>query len=153
MNAHATYGRFVWLAVPALMLSVHGCASRQPASSLGAETARGSGIVLPREHFVSRAGTLLTSLTGHLPGMRVTRNAGSRCPAITFRGTKTFISPGNAGVYVDSSPVGDTCILDQIRASDVERVEVYPGGFAPTPGFRPDPNGLILVFTSFGDRE
>jgi hypothetical protein len=40
----------------------------------------------------------------------------------------------------------NTCILDQLNPEDVERLELYPTGMTPRPGYFADADGLILVF-------
>jgi len=40
----------------------------------------------------------------------------------------------------------DTCILESLRAQDVESVEIYPMGFTTRPGYASHAHGLILVF-------
>jgi hypothetical protein len=52
----------------------------------------------------------------------------------------------NPHVYVDGTRTTDTCILETLRAEDVERIEVYPQGFTTRPGYGTHANGLILVF-------
>jgi hypothetical protein len=49
-------------------------------------------------------------------------------------------------VYLDGTRTRDTCILEQLRATDVERVEIYPMGVTTRPGYSTHPHGLILVF-------
>jgi hypothetical protein len=49
-------------------------------------------------------------------------------------------------VYVDGTRMTDTCILDQIRSTEVKRVEIYPGGLADKAGYASSANGLIAVF-------
>ena len=41
----------------------------------------------------------------------------------------------NPHVYVDGTRTTDTCVLDSLRTTDVERVEVYPQGFTTRPGY------------------
>jgi hypothetical protein len=83
-------------------------------------------------------------MKGRVSNMRVSRQSGG-CPIINLRGQKTFGS-GNPQVYVNDSRIGTTCVLDQIRAADVDRIEVYPNGVTNRPGYTSSPFGLIAVF-------
>jgi hypothetical protein len=95
-------------------------------------------------------GTVLAAMSGKVPNFRVQRRAG-RCPEITLRNSVSFqpvdVSPH---VYVDGTRSTDTCILETLRADDVQRVEVYPQGFTTRPGYGTHANGLILVFMRSG---
>jgi hypothetical protein len=111
----------------------------------------GSAIVIDGEQLWARGGALLDGLIGRAGNLLVDRGGASRCPSLTLRGPKTLIGTSNPRVYVDGTLFDDTCILDQIRARDVERVEVYPGGSTHRPGYRPSPFGLVLVFLTGGE--
>lgn len=133
---------------PALLLALAACAApRTDGSAPASEGPRGSAIVITSERLQGASqSNLLEAIRSEVSAMRIGRRSGS-CPEISFRGVKTFRGVQNAGVYVDGSAFADTCILDQIRVHEVSRVEVYPSGSTMRPGYRPDPNGLILVFT------
>lgn len=68
------------------------------------------------------------------------------CPRVMFRGQRSARNQGNPSVYVDGTLIHNTCILAQIQASDVDRVEVFPSGNTSRPGIQRNPFGLILVF-------
>lgn len=95
---------------------------------------------------LARGGSLLDALSGRVSNVQVDRRSGSGCPRVVLRGAKTFVGSPNAQVYVDGTPMLDTCALTQIRVLEVDRVEVYPGGTGPRSGYRASPNGSILVF-------
>ncbi|HEX8273893.1 MAG TPA: Plug domain-containing protein [Longimicrobiaceae bacterium] len=95
---------------------------------------------------LARGGTLLDALAGRVSNVQVDRRSGGGCPRVVLRGAKTFMSNPSAEVYVDGTPMQDTCVLGQIRVLEVERVEVYPGATSPRQGYRASPNGSILVF-------
>lgn len=105
----------------------------------------GSAIVISGQQLWGRSGDLLSAMSGRISNMRVDRRS-SGCPLVTLRGAKTIVGTSNPQVYVDGMRLSDTCILDQIRVAEVERVEVYPGGSAGRAGYRSSPYGLIAVF-------
>ncbi|HEX2091269.1 MAG TPA: Plug domain-containing protein [Longimicrobiaceae bacterium] len=106
----------------------------------------GSATVIPGADLQTRGGSLLDALSGRVSNIQVARRSNGGCPLVTLRGRKSFVTSSDALVYVDGVPMLDTCILNQIRTVDVERVEVYPGGSSAQAGYRSSPNGLILVF-------
>ena len=128
-----------------VLSSLLGCAGATSRS--GGAGPSGDAYVLASEE-LSRmgSGTLLQALVGRVPTMQVLQRTGYRCPSVIFRGSKTVLGDPNAAVYVDGTPATDTCILQQLRVQDVERVEVYPSGIARSPGYAPHATGLILVF-------
>jgi hypothetical protein len=111
------------------------------------ESLRGHyAIVLHPQQFRYQ-GTLLNALIGQLSGMRI-EPAGRDCPAIRMRGIRYASGGPDPQVYVDGSPTSTTCILKQLRTSEVQRVEVYPSGMTDRVGYRSHPSGLILIFLS-----
>jgi len=104
----------------------------------------GSGIVVQGQQIRGGLG-LLEALAGRVSNLRVERR-GQVCPAVSLRGQRTLVGSTNPIVYVDGTPMVNTCILDQIRPAEVERVEVYPGGISGRTGYRAGTNGLILIF-------
>ena len=141
-----------WVVVGALAL-VPGCASirrgeRAEDIREGVFFERGA-IILTGSALTDGSGTVLAAMTGKVPNLRVQRRGG-RCPEITLRNNVSYTQDVNPDVYVDGTRSTDTCILDQIRATDVERVEVYPQGFTTRPGYSPQATGLILVFMRSG---
>lgn len=90
-------------------------------------------------------GNLLDGLRTRIPAMRVSTPAGE-CPRIVFRGPRSIRNQGNPSVYVDGTLMRDTCVLNQISATDVDHVEVYPSGNTSHVGVQRNPFGLILVY-------
>lgn len=109
----------------------------------------GSVIVVDQEDMVGAAGSLTDALIGRVSAMRIDKVA-SRCPLVVMRGMKTIHGNSDPGIYVDGTRMDDTCALNQVRTSEVVRVEVYPSGFTNRPGYKPHPNGLIIVFLTGG---
>ena len=129
------------------------CAARREStqgSREGVFFERGA-IILTGSALTDGSGTVLAAISGKVPNFRVQRR-GNRCPEITLRNNVSFTAQENANpdVYVDGTRATDTCILDTIRADDVDRVEVYPQGFTTRPGYGTQATGLILVFMRSG---
>jgi hypothetical protein len=123
----------------AIALVAAGCASRtgergESASAGGAVTVRGSEM----------NGPLLQALRTRIRTMTVT-SAGTPCPRITFRGTRSAGRQGDPSVYLDGALMSDTCILLQVQAADVDYVTVYSGGANIPAGFQHNPFGTIIV--------
>jgi hypothetical protein len=103
------------------------------------------GFVLAGQSLLEGPGDLLSTMTGRIPSMRM-RRMSEQCPQITLRGAASYQSVVNPHVYVDGARATDTCVLEMLDARDVERVEVYPTGVSPRPGYGTHAHGLILVF-------
>jgi hypothetical protein len=89
-------------------------------------------------------GPLLQALRSRVGAMTIS-NAGTPCPRITFRGSRSATRQGDPSVYVDGALMADTCILQQIQAADVEYVTIYTGGANIPAGFQHNPFGTIIV--------
>ncbi len=101
---------------------------------------------------VQQGATVLDAIRADLPGVRVSeQNQG--CPSLAIRGPDTMPGITEPRVYVDGTATGNTCVLEDLQAIDVARVEVYPLGFTMRPGYAPNAHGLILVFTKRGSDE
>jgi hypothetical protein len=103
-----------------------------------------SGVTLQDE-----TGSIIDALVGRVPSFRVQRLSGT-CPQISLRTHVSFQSVTDPHVYVDGTRIGDTCVLDSLRAENVELVEIYPMGFTTRPGYATHAHGLILVFMRTG---
>jgi hypothetical protein len=113
-------------------------------------TTQGGAVILSGVALDESPGDLLSAMIGKVPSLRVTRGAG--CPQITLRSTAGEFNVMDPQIYVNGTPAGDTCILESLRAADVERVEVFASGVANRAGYLNDPNGLILIVTKTGAR-
>jgi hypothetical protein len=139
--------------VPVLALvATAGCGSARPAGDGSATgiTTEGGAVVLSGVALEESRGDLLSAMVGKVPSLRISRGDG--CPQVTLRNTVAFVTPVEPQIYVNGTPASDTCVLESLRAWDVERVEVFASGVANRPGYLNDPNGLILVFTKMGGR-
>jgi len=149
-----TTRRTVLRALPLFTLLATACAtlgssgSRDGNAPSGVTQEKGA-IVLTGSALTDGAGFVLAALTGKVPTTRVRTYTGE-CPQITLRNHVSFEGIVNPHVYVDGTRATDTCILETIRTSDVERVEVYPQGFTTRPGYGTHAHGLILVFLRSG---
>ncbi len=134
------------LAVAALLLAA--CAtlrSEEETSSGGGVEIRQGAIIISGVALEDGQGSVLSALRGKVPNLRIRRHRG-QCPQLSLRGDVTFENVANPRVYVDGTRIGDTCILESLRAHNVESVEVYPMGFTSRPGYATHAHGLILVF-------
>ena len=129
------------LALALLLVAGTGCGGSRGGASSGDIERRGSGTILR----FGTSGPLLEAISARMPTMRIVYPPGE-CPQIFFRGMRTIRSAGRPSVYVDGTLVQGTCILSQLSASEVDRVEVYPGGESVQPGVSANPAGVILVF-------
>lgn len=134
----------------ALLILLPACGARNnesetPRNGDSSVTMQNGAIVLTGEALEDGSGTVLAAMTGKVPSLRVRRHANA-CPEIVLRSHVSFTGAVNPHVYVDGTRATDTCILETLRSSDVERVEVYPLGFTTRPGYGRHAQGLILVF-------
>lgn len=107
----------------------------------------GSATVVTAEELHGTSGSLLRAIMGKVPNMKVTYTAGmTRCPSIVMRKYEEHRGGDYPSVYVDGTHAGDTCILEDLQAREVDRVEVYPLGVTNRPGYPGHNGGLILVF-------
>lgn len=128
-------------------------ASDAPARASSAEavrtdaTARQRGVsalVIDGTKLRGESGTLLGVLQRRVTGMLVQSSGG--CPEITLRGRNSLLGSTNPTIYVNGTPAVNTCILENLNASDVDHVEVYRMGVSPHAGYRTNSNGLIAIF-------
>jgi hypothetical protein len=125
-----------------LLLTSCGAIRSQNDASVSAED---GAIILTGSSLSDGAGDLLATMMGKVPNFRVRRQR-QQCPQITLRNAVSYQSVVNPHVYVDGARATDTCILETLRANDVERVEVYSNGVTTRPGYGRHAHGLILVF-------
>ncbi len=136
------------VALPILPLLFAACATggpERPSRTEGGVFSRGGATIISGVALDDGPGSILSAMQGKVPSLRVQRPSGE-CPKISLRNFVTFQSVVNPHVYVDGTRTTDTCVLESLRAEDVESVEVYPMGVTRRPGYAPHPHGLILVF-------
>jgi hypothetical protein len=136
--------RSVLLLTVATTVVTAACGASQGGGRSGV-VAENGGVVLSGVSLEEGRGDLLATMVGKVPSFRVRRPHDS-CPQITLRNSASFQSVVAPHVYVDGARSNDTCILETLRASDVERVEVYASGVTMRPGYASHAHGLILVF-------
>ena len=105
----------------------------------------GSGIVLSGPALNEYRGTLLQFLYTRISGMVVDYGS-PPCPSVQLRGRKSIMGSNSPVVYVDGARTANSCILEMLSTTDINRVEVYPMGITHRPGYESSANGLILVF-------
>jgi hypothetical protein len=107
----------------------------------------GGAFVLTGAALEDGPGSIVAAMNGKVPNFRLHgQRIHGECPVITLRNAVSFRDVVNPHVYVDGIRATDTCVLEQLRTIDVERVEVYPQGFTTRPGYGMHAHGLILVF-------
>lgn len=87
---------------------------------------------------------LLDVLRQRLTNLQI--DATESCPDVYMRGRSSIANASNATIYVDGQRAANSCILNDLFAFNLERVEVYPMGVTQRPGYFSDPDGLILIF-------
>ena len=107
----------------------------------------GSATVVSAEELRSAGGSVLRAIMGKVPNMKVSYTVGmNRCPSIAMRSFEDHRGNDRPSVFVDGTHVDDTCILENLDAREVDRVEIYPMGMTHRPGYPGNSAGLILVF-------
>lgn len=137
------------IAIATALLLGAGCVGL-PAAGLPSSAPAGPGggarvTVIEGEDLWRSRGSVLGSMAGRLANVRIQRTTG--CPTLEMRGRSSRFGETSPTVYVDGARAVNTCVLEQVRAEDVQRVEVYPMGVTTRPGYRGNSAGLILVFT------
>jgi hypothetical protein len=120
-------------------LVLAGCASGS--SERSADGSSGNAVTIRGSDM---NGPLLQAMRARLRNMSIT-STGTPCPRIVFRGSRSMGQQGDPSLYIDGALMSDTCILQQIQASDVEYVTVYTGGANIPAGFQHNPFGTIIV--------
>ncbi len=124
----------------------HGASSAPGDDSYESPARRvGSGVVIEGPALGGNDRTILNVLRQKVAGMNVAYD--SACPVITLRGHNSIHGSPNPAVFVNDTRSTNTCILGDLRMSDIERLEVYPTGIGPSPSYGANANGLILVYT------
>jgi hypothetical protein len=123
----------------------NGAAARAADEDSFAPRRVGSGIVIDGATTDGYDRSVLTILRRRVPGLQVTSTA--ICPLVAMRGRNSIHSPPGPAVFVDDSRATNTCVLDELRMDDVDRVEVYPTGVGPNPSYGANADGLILIYT------
>jgi hypothetical protein len=135
----------------ALVAATTACSG--PISGRGAETTpRGPSVgatVLHARQLNLASNNLLGAISGRIAGLQI-RPSRTACPEITIRGRTSLLGDNNPVIYVDGTRAANTCVLDMIPPTEVQRVEIYPTGVAPRLPYKAHPNGLILVFLEDG---
>lgn len=112
----------------------------------GIENVGGATVITAKELHASNQ-TVLRTLMGKVPNLKVDFVGQARCPTITLRRAKDLYGQSFPLVYLDGTRAQSTCILDEVQAMDLDRVEIYPQGFTLRPGYATSSDGLILLFS------
>ena len=128
------------LALLSLLCVAIGCSTRTDTAN--APHPDGSAVIVRGSEF---SGSVLDALRYRVPGTTIGQTS-SGCPTIMFRGARSLRNQRNPSVYVDGTLMLDTCILQQINSSEVERFEVYASGMVSKANIQRDPFGVIMVY-------
>ncbi len=150
-------GRVAWVGGTLALAALAGCAgnklttedSPQPAPPEGGPRSANVMVLKGAQLQIEQGATVLDAIRAGVPAVRVTEQQ-MGCPSLAIRGPDTMPGVTEPRVYVDGTATGSTCVLDDLQAVDVARVEVYPLGVTMRPGYAPNAHGLILVFTTRG---
>jgi len=125
--------------------------STEPGGRLPSTT--GGAVIIRGQALSADPGrTILDAIRRAMPQLHVSSwSQYSRCPNIELRGKDSVVGSSNPDVYVDGTRTVDTCPLVTIQASETRRVEVYPLGVTPRPGYPSSGHGLILIFVQRAD--
>lgn len=116
-------------------------------------SATGGAVIIRGQALSADPGrTILDAIRRAMPQLHVSSwSQYSRCPNIELRGKDSVVGSSNPDVYVDGTRTVDTCPLVTIQASEARRIEVYPLGVTPRPGYPSGGHGLILIFVERAD--
>jgi len=136
------------LALPLLVL---GCATSRPfdrSTEPGGKplppTTAGSVILTGEALSADPGRTVLDVIRRAMPQLRVSGSSQyTRCPVLELRGKDSVAGSSNPDVY--------TCPLVTLQAMEARRIEVYPLGITPRPGYPSSSHGLILIFVQRAD--
>jgi hypothetical protein len=147
-----TFARTV-LALLTISFVGAGCTSARSGSGSAAPRASSTVVVIGGDELWRAGGGLLEGLRGRLSAMQVTRPSGAACPVVHFRGHRTLYGSVPPVVYVNGTRMLDTCVLDQIRVPDIERVEIHRGAVTGATGTAMSANGMISIYLRTGRRD
>jgi len=117
-------------------------------------TTAGSLILTGRALSLDPGRTVLDVIRRSMPQLHIAGYTQyNRCPLLELRGKDSVQGNNDPDVYVDGTRTTDTCPLIQIQAVQTERIEVYPLGMTPRPGYPSSGHGLILIFMARADGE
>jgi len=126
--------------------------STEPGGRPTSTTTGGAVIIRGQALSADPGRTILDAIRRAMPQLHVSSwSQYSRCPNIELRGKDSVVGSSNPDVYVDGTRTVDTCPLVTIQASETRRVEVYPLGVTPRPGYPSSGHGLILIFVQRAD--
>lgn len=140
------------LSLPLLALAL-GCATSRPydrSTEPGGQplsTPTAGTVVLEGDALAIDPGrTVLDAIRLAMPQVKVTGWTENHCPLVELRGKDSVWGNSDPDVYVDGTRTIDTCPLTTMSAMHAERIEVYPLGVTPRPGYPSRGHGLILIF-------
>lgn len=128
-------------AIPVVVCCVlAACGARSRQSDTDAPS-NGSAIIIRSAEI---SGNVLQAMRTKIPSIRISSTAG--CPQIAFRGNVSLHNQPNPTVYIDGTLIADTCALQSVSATELDRVEVYTSGDTPYASIRRNPAGVIIIY-------
>lgn len=138
---------------------VLGCATNKPFDRTTepggrplSQTTAGSVILTGEDLSANPGWTVLDAIRRAMPQVKISTGRGlNPCPLIELRGRDSVTGSSDPDVYVDGTRTVDTCPLVTLQAMEARRIEVYPLGITPRPGYPSSSHGLILIFVQRAD--
>lgn len=110
-------------------------------------TTTSGAVVLAGQALSAEAGlTILDAIRRAMPQVQVSGYTENHCPIVELRGKDSMVGSSDPDVYVDGTRTVDTCPLVTLDATEASRIEVYPSGVTPRPGYASRGHGVILIF-------
>ena len=122
-------------------------APRTDVASPGIRTDNGVTI-LTEDVLEKQNRSLLELMKARIPSITVIDD--QPCPDVYLRGRSTISTSSSPAIYVDGERANNTCVLDMMDVTDLQRVEIYPNGL-PRGGYQSSPYGVILIFMKTKD--
>lgn len=135
-------------------LALSGCLGSPPAVHREGEPSpqgnpsRARPTVIRPDQASAAASTVLSLIQTRMPNVQVRRS--TACPDVEFRGRMSLNRATPPVIYVQGQRSANTCILEMLNLTDVERIEVYPQGQGYRSGYIGNAGGLILIFLKDG---
>ncbi len=146
------------LVLLAVLTSASGCRTTRPfdrSTEPGGQplpTTTAGAVVIKGEELSADPGlTILDAIRRTMPQMQVYGYTQNHCPIVELRGRDTLAGSSDPDVYVDGTRTIDTCPLVTLQATAASRIEIYPSGVTPRPGYPSSGHGLILIFLQRAD--
>lgn len=146
------------LAFLAVVVAAPGCKTTRPfdrTTEPGGQplpTTTAGAVILTEAELTAEPGmTILDAIRRAMPQAQVAGYSQNHCPLVELRGKDRLSGSSDPDVYVDGTRALDTCPLVTLDAAAAGRIEIYPSGVTPRPGYPSMGHGLILIFLQRAD--